>query len=205
MWYFVAFLVGFILSGACYGSNLLLQKVLVKRKLYKLQGLSMVIVSIIPAIIICICFSTYPFNFRAILDCKMWLIAICTVLVTSMLIKLKHEKYEAETGFILCVEAVGMEIPQRVMMQTLVCGLLASHEMQAVYGIIINALIWCFAIVIQACIMKDNRWKHLIIELISSFVFSLGIGFVFYASECFVIPMLAHAAERIVTRKQFIK
>lgn len=38
-----------------------------------------------------------------------------------------------------------------------------------------------------------------IFESISSFVFSIGIGYVFMESGCFVIPMVAHAAERFVS------
>ena len=45
------FLIGFLLSGACYGGNLFLQSFCIKKKLYWLQRMSMVIISIIPTII----------------------------------------------------------------------------------------------------------------------------------------------------------
>ena len=58
---------------------------------------------------------------------------------------------------------------------------------------------------VQAFVSKQKNFKHLFFEVLSSFVFSMGIGYVFYSSECLVIPMLAHAAERFVTRKYLTK
>lgn len=95
-----------------------------------------------------------------------------------------------------------MEILQRVMMQTFVCGLLLKWGLKPVWGILITALIWCadqFVTVIF--FSREKEWKKTLIENLSSFVFSIGIGYVFFGSACFVLPMLAHAAERFVTKK----
>ena len=199
------FLIGFLLSGACYGGNLFLQSFCIKKKLYWLQRMSMVIISIIPTIIIGICFSSHPFHFISFFNLKLWLFAITTVIVTSLIIILKHEPHEDVPLAPLCIEAACMEIPQRVMMQTFVCGILSMQKLNTLWSIFITALIWCAGILVQAFVSKQMNFKHLFLEVVASFVFSMGIGYVFYSSECLVIPMLAHAAERFVTRKCLTK
>lgn len=159
------------------------------------------IVSVIPAIIIGFLFCTNPFHFISLLNWKWWILAIITVVFTSLIIFLKHEQGTDEPIFALCMEAACMEIPQRIMMQTWVCGILIVQQKSEIYGILITALIWCASIIIQAYITKNNNWKYLFVELVASFVFSIGIGYIYYASQCLVIPMLAHATERVVTRK----
>lgn len=205
MWYCLSFLIGFLLSGACYGGNLFLQSFCIKKKIYWLQRMSMVIISIIPTIIIGICFYSHPFHFISIFNWKLWLLAIATVIVTSLIIMLKHEPHEDVPLAPLCIEAACMEIPQRVMMQTFVCGILSMQKLNTLWSIFITALIWCAGILVQAFVSKQKNFKHLFLEVFASFVFSMGIGYVFYSSECLVIPMLAHAAERFVTRKYLTK
>ena len=165
----------------------------------------MVIISIIPTIIIGICFYSHPFHFISIFNWKLWLLAIATVIVTSLIIMLKHEPHEDVPLAPLCIEAACMEIPQRVMMQTFVCGILSMQKLNTLWSIFITALIWCAGILVQAFVSKQKNFKHLFLEVFASFVFSMGIGYVFYSSECLVIPMLAHAAERFVTRKYLTK
>ena len=118
---------------------------------------------------------------------------------------LKHAPHEAVPLAPLCIEAACMEIPQRVMMQTFVCGILSMQKLNTLWSIFITALIWCAGILVQAFVSKQMNFKHLFLEVVASFVFSMGIGYVFYSSECLVIPMLAHAAERFVTRKCLTK
>ena len=56
--------------------------------------------------------------------------------------------------------------------------------------ILINALIWCGDIIFQAVVIqKQVSVKKLLIEVISSFVFSIGIGYVFYAARCIILPL----------------
>ena len=118
---------------------------------------------------------------------------------------LKHEPHEDVPLAPLCIEAACMEIPQRVMMQTFVCGILSMQKLNTLWSIFITALFWCAGILVQAFVSKQMNFKHLFLEVVASFVFSMGIGYVFYSSECLVIPMLAHAAERFVTRKCLTK
>ena len=43
------------------------------------------------------------------------------------------------------------------------------------------------------------------IEAISSFVFSIGIGYIFLNSECLIIPMISHGLERYITNIVILK
>lgn len=205
MWYCLSCLMGFLLSGACYGSSLFLQRFCIKKTICWLQRMSMVVISIIPTIIIDICFCSHPFHFSSVFNWKLWLFAIATVIATSLIILFKHERHEDVPLAPLCLEAACMEIPQRVMMQTFVCGILSIQKLNTLWSIFITALIWCAGILVQAFVCKQMNFKHLFLDVFASFVFSMGIGYVFYSSKCFVIPMLAHAAERFVTRKYLTK
>ena len=200
MWYILTFIIGFFLSGVCFGTNLILQNFFIKRKLYKLQGFGFVFASIIPTVIICICFSFNPFHFSNMLDLKLWLIAFMTVVVVSLISSRANNSYEVENTLLESIEAGLMEIPQRAMMQTFICGLLTAYNLQSSYGIILTALIWCASIIVQACVTRNSNCLHLVIDLLASFVFSIGIGYVFYCSECILIPMLAHGMERFGKR-----
>ena len=200
MWYILAFFIGFCLSGVCFVINLKLQNFFVKRKLYRLQGFGLIFAAIVPTVIICIYFSFHPFHFFNIFNWKLLMIAIATVIVVSLLINSSRVPYKSENILIECVEAAFMEIPQRLMMQTFICGMLIANGLQAKHCIIITALVWCASIIVQACVTRNSNCLHLVIDLLASFVFSIGIGYVFYCSECILIPMLAHGMERFGKR-----
>ena len=51
----------------------------------------------------------------------------------------------------------------------------------------------------------EAAFMEIIIEVFASFAFSIGIGYVFWASGCLVIPMFSHALERYATNKIKIK
>lgn len=193
---------GFLLSGVWFGCHILLQQLLVKKKWDKCLMFSPLFSALIPTVVIGVVFKSHPFHFHALLEWKYWLIAILTVCVTSLVIEFgtKREKIK-ESLYRYCIEAAMMEIPQRVMMQTFVCALLTMWGKEAMWGIVINGCIWCLDIIVQALIFKTNNYKELVIEIIASFIFSLGIGYVFFETACLLIPMLSHAAERYVTNK----
>lgn len=92
-----------------------------------------------------------------------------------------------------------MEIPMRLMMQNFVCLLLNLWKEDILYGIIINGLIWCFSVLVQAAITK--QYEGIIIDLAASFVFSLGIGYVYLESECIIFAVTAHMLERFIGTK----
>ena len=198
----VVFLIGFLLSGIWFGGQMLTSIILYKKKLNKIEMFRPLISGIIPAIIVCVVTKTNPLKLSGFLNIKAWIIAILTVLLVSIIIKMKktEEREGAEDSlFGICVEAAFMEVPQRAMMQTFVFALLKYFGLNVAWGILITALIWCAGIVLQAFMKKVFDMHKLIMELLASFVFSLGIGYVFWQSQCLLIPMFCHALERYLT------
>ena len=103
------------------------------------------------------------------------------------------------------MEAASIEIAQRLMMQTFVMLLLDHWKCLTIWCVLINALIWCLDILVQPVLLRQPVKKGILIELIASFIFSMGIGSmkipfdVFYSSECFLFGVLAHIAERMIS------
>ena len=200
MLYFVVFLIGFLLSGIWIACNIFISQrlkrsetVLMFRPLFS---------GIIPTIVVYLLIGDHPFHFETLLDYRVWIIAAAAVAATCVIMTLgpqKNETYKAAELMEMCVEAACMEIPQRAMMQTFVLWLLEKWDLNPICCILINALIWCAGILFQAVVIqKQSAVKKLTIELISSFVFSIGVGYVFYTAGCILLPMAAHASERFL-------
>ena len=60
-------------------------------------------------------------------------------------------------------------------------------------------------ILVQAFIIRQTNYRKIMIEVISSFVFSIGIGYIFLNSECLIIPMISHSLERYITNIVILK
>ena len=91
-----------------------------------------------------------------------------------------------------------MEIPQRMMMQSFVHLLLSAWNLNVSLSVPITAVIWCMGICMQ-CIMRRKISKRIVYELIASFVFSIGVGFMLLRTECIVFTMVAQSMQRVVT------
>jgi len=201
MLYFAGFIIGFLLSGIWIAINIFLSQRLKNSE--KALMFTPLLSAIIPTIIIWLLIGDYPLHFEKIIDFKVWIIAAVTLAATCVITMFRSRTKAAFAPTELmkmCVEAACMEIPQRAMMQTLVLWLLLKWNVNPLCCIPINALIWCAGILFQAfVIQKQVVIKDLIIELVSSFVFSIGIGYGFYTTRCIFLPMIMHALERFVT------
>ena len=93
------------------------------------------------------------------------------------------------------------EILQRLMMQSFVYGILKLLGVLSLtfYTVIATALIWCLAIGIQTILSKKTFSKDVFIDILASFVFSLGIGYVYQQTGFILISMIAHFFERILS------
>ena len=135
-----------------------------------------------------------------LLNYQLWAIVFVTLIITCLVIRLKktchHNKYKL-LG--LCMEAASIEIAQRLLMQTFVMLLLDHWKCLTIWCVLINALIWCLDIFVQPVLLRQPVKKGILIELIASFIFSMGIGYVFYSSDCFLFGVLAHIAERMIS------
>lgn len=200
MSYVLICVTAFAVSGILYGLNVLLQKLAAKEKCYRAMPFCMQIVSFPFAVAVCIIFDRIPFDFKSLISWQMWLTAIATVVISSLVVLVAGRKRTSdETIALRCFEAATMEIVQRVFMQTFIYGLLRFNGLKVFMAIPLNAIVFCADIAVEAIICRDKNLKKIAYEMLSSMLFSLGIGFVYFISNCFVIPMLAHAAERFVT------
>ena len=203
MCYLVAFLLGFCLSGLWFGCHTLLRPKLEALAHGALEPLSPLLSAALPTVLICIAAKTHPFHFSALMDVRLWLLAFMTVLLTCLVKRLLCPLQTAPASGLVsrCLEAACMEFPQRAMMQTFLCWYLARRGAEPVWGIVLCGSVWCLSIIVQAVILRQHGLRALLGDLLASFVFSLGIGFVFFRSECLLLPMLAHTLERYIVTK----
>lgn len=131
------------------------------------------------------------------------MIAILTILLTVFIVlkaDAPNRQKTAKEIFLSGLNGMMMEMPQRLMMQPFTWWLLQKFQVPNAeyYAVFTTAIIWCMGIVTQNVIGKQDFDRNLWIELLSSFVFSLGIGYVFQKSGFIVITMFAHFFERII-------
>lgn len=201
MLYPIVFIIGFLLSGIWFSFHIYVSQKLKNTK--KALMFSPLLTAIIPTIIIWLLMGDYLFHFEKLIDYKVWVIAAVTLVATCAMVMFgsrTKEAYKPTELIGMCIEAACMEIPQRAMMQAIVLWLLLKWNLNLLSCILINALIWCGDIIFQAVVIqKQVSVKKPLIEVISSFVFSIGIGYVFYAARCIILPMALHSLERFVT------
>ena len=168
-------MLGFCLSGLWFGCHTLLRPKLEAFVRGALGPLSPLLSAALPTVLVCIAARTHPFHLSALADGKLWLIAFLTVLLTCLVKRL------------LCP------------LQSVPTSGLAAHWYLAhrgadpVWGIVLCGGVWCLSIAVQAAIFLEHGLRALLGDLLASFVFSLGIGLIYFRSECLLLPMLAHA------------
>ena len=200
MFYIVTGLLGFLLSGIWYATNIFLLNIFANKG-WKVAGhFSPLLASLLLLAAISLYRGYLPLNLHMLFNYQLWAIVVATLIITCLVIRLKktchHNKYKL-LG--LCMEAASIEIAQRLMMQTFVMLLLDHWKCLTIWCVLINALIWCLDILVQPVLLRQPVKKGILIELIASFIFSMGIGYVFYSSECFLFGVLAHIAERMIS------
>ena len=192
MFYIFTGLLGFLLSGIWYATNIFLLNIFANKG-WKVAGhFSPLLASLLPLAAISLYRGYLPLNLHMLFNYQLWAIVVATLIITCLVIRLKktchHNKYKL-LG--LCMEAASIEIAQRLMMQTFVMLLLDHWKCLTIWCVLINALIWCLDILVQPVLLRQPVKKGILIELIASFIFSMGIGYVFYSS--------AHIAERMIS------
>lgn len=162
--------------------------------------------AVAPILFIIIVFSgKYMFRLSSILNGTSWIIIICTVLLTVWIASFyKHDEEDmpkTKKEFLSSgLNGLLMEVPQRWMMQTFLLYLLSFSKMEntAIISTAATATVWCIGICAEAVMEKVKPDANFWIELISSFVFSCGVGIVFAHTELILFPMVAHFMERIL-------
>ena len=136
-----------------------------------------------------------------VVDWKSWLVVGGTVLITVAVVSVNEPDNIPYGRKMLwyALDGVMMEVPQRMMMQTFMCLLLDMWGIDIVFSVLVTAIVWCISICIQCVIMKSKFDKSVGVELLSSFIFSVGAGVVLIRTELIVFTMVAHFMERIVS------
>lgn len=195
MRYAISFLLGFCLSGLWFGCHTLLRPKLEPFAHGALELFSPLLSAALSTVLVCIAAKTHPFHFSALADGRLWLITFVTVLLTCLVKRVSCPQQPVPTSGLAarCLEAACMEFPQRAMVQTFLCWYLTRRGADPVWGIVLCGGVWCLSIAVQAAIFLEHGLRALLGDLLASFVFSLGIGLIYFRSECLLLPMLAHA------------
>lgn len=194
---------GILLSGIWFGSVILIDSLGRTYKLPIICFFKTVIAAVIPTLLIVIFIRPYSFDFTKGWNIFNVFIACITVVLTSFIIsftsgrKLKTGKALFQSG----IDGMLMEVPQRLMMQTFLWGMLQIFHIKDAgrYAILCNAIVWCISILIQYIISKERLEKNAILEILASFVFSIGVGYIFYQNCFIILPMAAHFCERMLS------
>lgn len=204
MLYVLVFLLGFLLSGIWFGCHSAAASVISRKGLQRFEPLQPLISGIIPTTVICICGRINIFQIDKAADPIIWGAALLSVAAASSIILIGTDRKKERDILKLmpkCIEAAFMEIPQRAMMQSFIEMLLIYFGLNSFKSILITALVWCAAQMVQLLLLKQRAAKAFWAEMLASFVFSIGIGYVFWASKSILIAMLCHGAERFVTNR----
>lgn len=198
---FFAVLLGTALSGIWFGIRMMLEVISSKTGIKFISQFSTVLAAIVPLGFILQSNRLQLLKMESVVDWKSWLVVGATVLITAVIVSLKESDNIPSGRELLwyALDGVMMEVPQRMMMQTFVCLLLDMWGIDTVFSALVTAIVWCISICIQCVIMKSKFNKSVVVEIISSFIFSIGVGIVLIRTELIVFTMVAHFMERIVS------
>ena len=201
MRYFLAGFLGFLLSGIWFGIQLWLKQFFAKKRCGRLVYFSPLFAACIPIGMLFWMGGLCAPRLSNLADGKMWALSAATLLVTCLIKRISGRKCRSterrELAW-MCMEAAFVEIAQRLMMQSFLMNLLDAWGCGTIWCVLLNALVWCAGILIQASLSHQKMGKELALDLIASFVFSIGCGYVFYRSGCIVFSVAAHMAERLI-------
>ena len=197
----IATFCGVLLSGVWFGLRTVVEIIANRTKIKCFSTFSVVISAIIPLIIIFKYYNLYWLNYKSIVDWKNWLLVLAVVGVTSGIISVNKQNSDLKglDLFKYAIDGIFMEIPQRLMMQTFVCLLLSIWNMNIYFSVPITAIIWCMSICIQYIILRIKFDSVLLYEVLASFVFSIGVGYVLIKTEFIGFTMIAHFMERMLS------
>ena len=204
MYYLLAGIAGFLLSGVWFGTQLWLKRIFIKAGRSRYLFFAPLLAACIPTALLFFWEGTFFLRLSALSDGRAWILTLGTLLCTCLVKCLSSRKsFTPEKPSLLrpCAEAAFMEVAQRLMMQTFVMQLLTLWGCRTYWCVCITALIWCAGILLQPLLLRQKPNRELVVDLAASFIFSMGAGYVFYQTGCILFSMAAHAAERLITMK----
>lgn len=194
-------LLGTLLSGIWFGLNIIINVLASKLKSAWLARYSVLFSAFLPTFFILNNSSLSLWNIGSVTDIKNWLMTLITALVTSVIVV--NNKVEilpsGKEIFYYALDGIFMEVPQRMMMQSFIHMMLNVSEKRIFMTPLLTAIVWCISICIQCIIMKQEFGKSVLCELLASFVFSVGVGYVLMETRFIGFTMIAHFFERLVS------
>ncbi|WP_238483789.1 hypothetical protein [Anaerosporobacter faecicola] len=197
----LCFIIALCILAIWFGLLSVISTILKKSKKPLLLHFTTILASI-PIICVTCFMNGYDFmNIHSFVNIKLYLITLVTAGITALIISTKENrnyKYGRELLW-WGIDGVFMEIPQRLMMQSFLYGIMKLLKVPRIdiYTIIVTSCIWCIGIAIQNKMMKQRFGREWFLETLSSFIFSMGIGYVYQESGLLVISMLGHFCERL--------
>jgi len=199
---------GFLLSGIWFGLNIFAGIITKRLKMQWLSYFNALFASIIPVFIIASTLGIYPVQNNGLHNVTVFIVSIATVVITSAIVTRKKSIIRRKGKELLFwgLDGLLMEIPQRLMMQSFIYGILSLSDVSSsnLYAVMVTALVWCLGILMQAFLLKTRFDKELAIDIAASFVFSLGMGYVYQETGLIVISMIAHFCERVLSCSVFV-
>lgn len=196
-------IIGFLLSGVWFGLCFIIGKLVQKFKLPWLLNLNTLLASAIPVLFIASTLGIYPIQINELRHVNVYVLAIGTVVITAAIVTGKTSKIHKAGKDLLIygLDGLLMEIPQRLMMQSFVYGVLKLLDVSALdfYTVLATGIIWCIGIIMQTFLLGKQFDKDEIFDVSASLVFSLGIGYVYQKTGLIIISMVAHFCERILS------
>lgn len=195
----IAFIISGIWFGCNLGCNVFLKKFADKWVIHLCPILASLPILIIEAFTI----GFLPIQIDLHISIKLFGIVILTAIICAIIISNKKQR-EFKSGTKLLwwgIDGVIMEIPQRLMMQSLIYGIFRFLKISEIdfWTVICTASVWCMAIFAQNIILKQPFDKELLIEMVASFVFSIGVGYVYQKAGIIIITMIGHFCERLIS------
>lgn len=143
------------------------------------------------------------YQFKNLHHPSIYIIALITIVVTVCIILQKNDDTERTPCEIVSygLDGFAMEIALRWMMQPLIAWMLIQSHVSSIdfFTILLTAVIWCLGILTQAFLQRAPVDRKLILDVISSLIFSIGIGTVFQMSHFILLTMSAHVMERVIS------
>ena len=201
MYYLLAGTLGFLLCGAWFGTQLWLKQLFSRLGREGLIPFAPLLAACPPLLLLC-WKGLYGPQGPALP--QLWLLSGATVLAVCGIRCLGGRKGRTvgrRELARLCAEAAMVEVAQRGMLQVFLMALLEAWGCRAVWCVVLNGLVWCGGILVQARLARQSMGRELAWELLSSLAFSLGCGYVFYRFGRLLFSAAAHAAERFLVTK----
>ena len=124
--FLLCLILGFLLSGVWFGLCFIIGALIQKSKIPWLSYLNKLLASLIPIFFIASTVGIYPIQIGGIRNIRVYIIAIITIVITTAIITRKKsiENKKGKDMLIWGLDGLLMEIPQRLMMQSFVYGIL---------------------------------------------------------------------------------